>query len=430
MRAASATSSRSSDSLAPGQLEDGVEPGPDPPVLGALLAGALELVDLASTAGAHGVGQVAPPRAWPGSRRARPRRRRSSSPSSLRMASSWRRSRNSRWVFSMPSSTSVLIRSRRVRSARVSRAQPSTSRSRSLDVDGLEHLHLLRRALRSGEYPDMSAIRPGSVTSAQPLGHRPAPLREQDVLQHGPVLAGQLDHVRRLAGSSTTGRPGPTGPGRCRARRCPGGPARSPRTATAGSPPGSSPRSTILATTPDRGIAAVDEGARARAGRRPPPAASAAALASSVSRARVKTIPGAPLPRSGAAGADSGRSRPSVLRCLHRPALSVARQSFNRKCEHLFPWPSAPPPRSRRAAGDARHRSCMCLLSAATLVRPGGPSVHREEHQMFVLRSWQVRRTFTSDRYGLIGACDTTATTCAPPWWRPADDRDGNAEYG
>ena len=70
-------------------------------------------------------------RAWPGSRRASPSSPSPSSPSSLRMASSWRRSRNSRWVFSMPSSTSVLIRSRKVRSARVSRAHPSTRRSRA-----------------------------------------------------------------------------------------------------------------------------------------------------------------------------------------------------------------------------------------------------------------------------------------------------------
>ena len=43
---------------APRQLEHGVEPGPDPRGLGALVAGALELVDLAQQRLAHGVGHV------------------------------------------------------------------------------------------------------------------------------------------------------------------------------------------------------------------------------------------------------------------------------------------------------------------------------------------------------------------------------------
>ena len=42
----------------PRQLEHGVEPGPDPRGLGALVAGALELVDLAQQRLAHGVGHV------------------------------------------------------------------------------------------------------------------------------------------------------------------------------------------------------------------------------------------------------------------------------------------------------------------------------------------------------------------------------------
>ena len=44
--------------LVPGQLEHGVEPGADPGGLGALVAGALELVDLLQQGGAHGVGHV------------------------------------------------------------------------------------------------------------------------------------------------------------------------------------------------------------------------------------------------------------------------------------------------------------------------------------------------------------------------------------
>ena len=40
---------------APRELEHHVEPGPDPPVLGALLAGALQLVDLAGNGGPGGI---------------------------------------------------------------------------------------------------------------------------------------------------------------------------------------------------------------------------------------------------------------------------------------------------------------------------------------------------------------------------------------
>ena len=50
---ASATSSRSSERVAPRQLEHRVEPRADPAVLGALLARALEPVDLALDRGAH-----------------------------------------------------------------------------------------------------------------------------------------------------------------------------------------------------------------------------------------------------------------------------------------------------------------------------------------------------------------------------------------
>jgi hypothetical protein len=42
----------------PGQLEHGVEPGPDPRGLGVLLAGALELVDLLQRSRAHLVRKV------------------------------------------------------------------------------------------------------------------------------------------------------------------------------------------------------------------------------------------------------------------------------------------------------------------------------------------------------------------------------------
>ena len=60
---------------APRDLEHGVEPRADPARLRALVARALELVDLALDGLADVLGQLGAPRAWPGSRRG-PRRRR------------------------------------------------------------------------------------------------------------------------------------------------------------------------------------------------------------------------------------------------------------------------------------------------------------------------------------------------------------------
>ena len=183
-----------------------------------------------------------------------------SSPSSLRMASSWRRSRNSRWVFSMPSSTSVLICSRSARSARVSRAQPSTSAQPRLDVDGLEDLDLLRQAQVgrvAGQVGDRRRL--GHV--AQPLRHAAGAPAEQDVLEHGPVLAGQLDRPSGVLGSSATGSASThralAGPGHAGAD---GRPARSPLTTMARQAPGQLALLDDLGDHADRGVAAVDVG--------------------------------------------------------------------------------------------------------------------------------------------------------------------------
>ena len=136
---------------APGDLEDGVEPGPDPAVLGVLLGGPLQLVDSRAGRPCARPREGRVPRSWPGSRRRCPRRRcRRGSSSSLRMASSWRRRRNSRWVFSMPSSTFDLIWSRSVRSAKVSRAQPMTRRSRA-STSTVSRTSTFWASVRSGE---------------------------------------------------------------------------------------------------------------------------------------------------------------------------------------------------------------------------------------------------------------------------------------
>ena len=95
----------------------------------------------------------------------------------------------------------------------------------------------------------MSAMRPGSVTSGRRSARRPAPRAQQDVLDHGPVLAGQLPCLVGAARPLRPAPPRPTGRGPCPARRCPAGPARRPRTATAAMPPGSSPGSMTSATT-------------------------------------------------------------------------------------------------------------------------------------------------------------------------------------
>ena len=97
----------------------------------------------------------------------------------------------------MPSSTSDLICWRSVMSARVSRAQPSTRRKPGLDVDGLEDLQLLGGA-QVGRVPGHVGDPRGPAHVAQCFRHGPGTPAEQDVLQHGPVLTGQLDHGRRL----------------------------------------------------------------------------------------------------------------------------------------------------------------------------------------------------------------------------------------
>ena len=145
------------------------------------------------------------------------------SPSSLRMASSCRRSRNSRCVFSMPSPTSERIRS-------LSSASPSTSRAHAIAF--------VSRASRS-RFSSTSTLRPveargttrrcrpGSRFRARgPVGPRAA--RRGRCRHDGTVLAGQFGHGRSPAGSCTT-RPPPRGPGARSARPRRRGPGRGPQ---------------------------------------------------------------------------------------------------------------------------------------------------------------------------------------------------------
>ncbi len=97
-----------------------------------------------------------------------------SSPSSLRIALICSRSRNSRWRFSMPSLTSVRIFSFSSRSASTSLDQREHDLQALLDVDRLEHLHLLlerevgRVAAGVGDRAGVEIPRRNSATPGTP----------------------------------------------------------------------------------------------------------------------------------------------------------------------------------------------------------------------------------------------------------------------
>ena len=220
----------------------------------------------------------------------RPRRRRAR-PSSLRIASSWRRSRNSRWDFSIPSSTSFLIRSRSVRSARVSLAQPRTSAQACRDVEGLEHLDLL------GEGEVGRVRRPGRPAgrARSPPAAAPRPGRRPGSKGCSPAPPGTRGPARpsgpRPTRSRPPARPRPTGRPRSRARRCRGRPgagrSRPGRAARRAARRARPPRRPRRPSRSGRRCGAPAAGCRPSA-----PTTSAAARASSVSSPMVNTIPG------------------------------------------------------------------------------------------------------------------------------------------
>ena len=112
------------------------------------------------------------------------------------MASSWRRSTNSRWLFSMPSVTSSRMRRRSSISPSASRAQASAFSRRSLDVERLEQLELALEG-QVGRVPGGVGQGAGLVDGAQERGHAGVAAGLEDLLDDGAVLVRQL--VRALA---------------------------------------------------------------------------------------------------------------------------------------------------------------------------------------------------------------------------------------
>ena len=278
---------------APGDLEHGVEPGADPARLGALVAGALELVDLALDGLAHVLGQLARLELGPVVVGVGVVGVTADSPSSLRMASSWRRSRNSRCVFSMPSSTSVLIFSRKVEVGQGVAGPAEHEAQPRLDVERLEHLDLLgeREVGRVAGHVGQAA-RLGDL--AQLRGDAAGAAGVQDVLEHGAVLPGQLVGGRgglglgQRLGLDPQGVAGAGHPG------ADDGAAVTPD-GHRGQAAGQVALLHHLGDHADAGVAALDVGHE----QQPPPAEraeSTAARASSDSRAMVKTIPGSTTP--------------------------------------------------------------------------------------------------------------------------------------
>ncbi len=149
----------------------------------------------------------------------------SSSASSLRMAASCWRSRNSRCCFSMPSLTSLLIVSATSSSARCSRAQPISSSSRRVGS-------MVSSSWRFCSKLEVAGV-PGAVGQLRRIGD---PLQHVDVLpraallqdrrRQAAVLAGQLGRPAGRARAPRSGCPRPIVRSRGRPCRCRCAPAR------------------------------------------------------------------------------------------------------------------------------------------------------------------------------------------------------------
>ena len=242
-----------------GSSSDGVEPRADPAVLGVLLAGALEAVDLALDGGAHVVGQRRARRSWRGSLGERPRRRR------RRPAPcGWRPSAGAAGTragcFSMPSVTSVRI----VRPARPRPAPPWPSATTWLearvDVDGLEQLDLaLERSGRATSRPCRPARRASRRRAASPVMRRPPSCSSSS-----PAAArySRASSSVRLGGSALVDRLGldPQGAAGAEHAGADAGPALGPHDERPACRWAARPRSSIRAMVPTRGVAVADPG--------------------------------------------------------------------------------------------------------------------------------------------------------------------------
>ena len=174
----------------------------------------------------------------------------SSSPSSLRIESSWRRRMYSRCCFSTPDSTSSWIRWRTCMSARRSRWSSSASSSRSR-TSTVSRSRTFCSKVRSGEYPDVSASAPGSEMERTNAAMRPSSPRSSRIASTTARYSRSSSRIRPstdsssgLSSTSTNRRP-------CESlAAAPATPRCSPLRATARPPPGSLMRSVTSATVP------------------------------------------------------------------------------------------------------------------------------------------------------------------------------------
>ncbi len=205
--------------VAPWELEDGLEPCPDPAVLGALLARPLELVHLLQHGSLHGLRK---------GRLFRP------GPEVPRLGSIARSGELTELLadrLQLAAEEELALgllhplldaRLDLVAKSKVSEgvSRPREHEAKPLgDVDRLEDLHLvLERQVRrvAGEIGDEGRL----CHLPQPFSHPAGTPREQDVLEHGAVLAGELDRRRRRWRVREGVNLDPQCLARCRARPC------------------------------------------------------------------------------------------------------------------------------------------------------------------------------------------------------------------
>ena len=308
---ASPTSSVLVGARAPRDLEHGVEPGADPPVLGALLARALEPVDLARRPRrARRRAARSSPRLGCGTPRPR-RRRRRVSPSSLRIACELLAQQELalRLLHALGDAAADLLATPRAR--RASRAPSASAFSRRASGSSVSSSSTLRSTDRSGDQPAVSASAPGSSTPCERVGDarvsraaRRCRARSRGTRAPAhvarPGLGRGLGHGLGLDPDA----------GVLAGRRCVPTTARDrPRSTRARWPPGRSPSFSIRAIGADAGEPAADPRARGGPAGRRRWRRRRRHGASAVSSARVTTICGRTTP---VVRGSSGRVKVSV----------------------------------------------------------------------------------------------------------------------